>query len=127
MRVVILEGDGRALMSLGTLPLIAVERPANLVHIILDHKTYESTGVQPSINARVDLAQVGPSCRYKSALRVPDIAARCAKMTELGRGRCGAYRMGTPEAARMSASLSGAMAKLKCCCKASTTALAINP
>ena len=37
-RVFVLEGDGSALMSLGTLPLIASERPANLVHIILDNE-----------------------------------------------------------------------------------------
>ena len=36
-RVYILEGDGSALMSLGALPLIAAERPQNLIHIILDN------------------------------------------------------------------------------------------
>jgi thiamine pyrophosphate-dependent acetolactate synthase large subunit-like protein len=74
-RVFILEGDGSALMSLGTLPLIATECPANLVHIILDNETYESTGAQPSISAQVDLAQVGQSCGYKRAIRVDDGAA----------------------------------------------------
>jgi thiamine pyrophosphate-dependent acetolactate synthase large subunit-like protein len=34
-RIWVLEGDGSTLMSLGSLPLIAVESPANLVHIIL--------------------------------------------------------------------------------------------
>ena len=58
-RVWILEGDGSALMSLGTLPLIASEGPANLVHIILDNEAYESTGGQPSISSQVDLAEVG--------------------------------------------------------------------
>ena len=71
-RVVILEGDGSALMSLGTLPLIATECPANLMHIILDNEAYESTGAQPSISAQVDLAQVGQSCGYKRAIRVDD-------------------------------------------------------
>ena len=46
-RVSVLEGDGSALMSLGTLPLISVERPSNLVHVILDNEVYESTGAQP--------------------------------------------------------------------------------
>ncbi len=74
-RVFILEGDGSALMSLGTLPLIASESPANLVHIILDNEAYESTGSQPSISAQVDLAQVGQSCGYKHAVRVDDLKA----------------------------------------------------
>ena len=54
-RVFVLEGDGSALMSLGTLPLIASERPANLVHIILDNEAYESTGGQASISLKFDL------------------------------------------------------------------------
>ena len=37
-RIFVLEGDGSAMMSLGTLPLIAPEAPPNLVHIILDNQ-----------------------------------------------------------------------------------------
>ena len=72
-RVFVMEGDGSALMSLGTLPLIATERPDNLVHIILDNEAYESTGAQPSISSEVDLAEVGKSCGYQHVVRVDDI------------------------------------------------------
>ena len=72
-RVFVLEGDGSALMSLGTLPLIATENPGNLFHIILDNGAYESTGAQPSISSEVDLATVGRSCGYRHAARVDDI------------------------------------------------------
>ena len=71
-RVVVLEGDGSALMSLGTLPLIASERPANLVHVVLDNRAYESTGGQPSITAGVDLAEIGRSAGYRSIVRCAD-------------------------------------------------------
>ena len=74
-RVFILEGDGSALMSLGTLPLIAAEFPTNLVHIILDNEAYESTGAQPSISAQVDLAQVAQSCGYTHAIRIESLEA----------------------------------------------------
>ena len=72
-RVFVLEGDGSALMSLGTLPLIAVENPGNLFHIILDNETYESTGAQPSISSDVDIANVGRSCGYKHVARVDEM------------------------------------------------------
>ncbi|MEE8442930.1 MAG: thiamine pyrophosphate-dependent enzyme [Dehalococcoidia bacterium] len=72
-RVIVLEGDGSALMSLGTLPLIATEHPANLVHIILDNEAYESTGGQPSISSEVDLAEVGKSCGYQHVVRADEI------------------------------------------------------
>ncbi len=71
-RIFILEGDGSALMSLGTLPLIASEHPSNLVHIILDNESYESTGAQPSISSTVDLAKIGESCGYRKTIRVDD-------------------------------------------------------
>ena len=72
-RVYVLEGDGSALMSLGALPLIASERPKNLIHIILDNESYESTGAQPSISSKVDLAEIGKSCGYARVARVDDI------------------------------------------------------
>ena len=72
-RVFVLEGDGSALMSMGTLALIASQRPTNLLHIILDNEAYESTGGQPSISSEVDLAEVGKSCGYGHVARADDI------------------------------------------------------
>lgn len=72
-RIWVLEGDGSALMSLGALPLIATEGPIKLVHVILDNEAYESTGGQPSISAKVDLAEVGKSCGYPHVLRVDNM------------------------------------------------------
>ena len=69
-RVFVLEGDGSALMSLGTLPLIAAEGPDNLVHIVLDNEAYESTGAQPSISSQIDLGDVAASCGYAQVVWV---------------------------------------------------------
>jgi thiamine pyrophosphate-dependent acetolactate synthase large subunit-like protein len=60
----VIEGDGSALMSLGTLPLIATCRPRNLIHIVLDNEAYESTGGQPTISSTVDLAAVAKAAGY---------------------------------------------------------------
>ena len=72
-RVLVLDGDGSALMSLGTLPLIASQVPPNLLHLVLDNEAYESTGAQPSISSEVDLAEVGKSCGYRHVVRVDDM------------------------------------------------------
>ena len=69
-RVVALEGDGSALMSMGTLALIASEAPNNFLHIILDNESYESTGGQPTITDQIDLAKVAASCGYNHAERI---------------------------------------------------------
>ena len=80
----VLEGDGSALMSLGTLPLIANERPANLVHIILDNEAYESTGAQPSISSQVELAELGRSAGYRHVVRVDDVEGLESAISEYG-------------------------------------------
>lgn len=71
-QVFVLDGDGSALMSLGTLPLIAAEAPPNLVHVILDNEAYESTGAQPSISSKVSLAKIGEASGYRSSTQVED-------------------------------------------------------
>lgn len=72
-RVFVLEGDGSALMNLGTLPLIASSGVANLVHIVLDNEAYESTGGQKSISSEFDIAKSAVSFGYPSAHRVQDV------------------------------------------------------
>jgi phosphonopyruvate decarboxylase len=71
-RVWIIEGDGSALMSLGTLPLIATCRPHNLIHVVLDNEAYESTGGQPTISSTVDLAALAEAAGYTRTWRVSD-------------------------------------------------------
>jgi phosphonopyruvate decarboxylase len=60
----VIEGDGSALMSLGTLPLIATCGSQNLIHVVLDNEAYESTGAQPTISATVDLAAMAQAAGY---------------------------------------------------------------
>jgi sulfopyruvate decarboxylase subunit beta len=43
-RVIVLDGDGSALMNLGTFTTIARYRPANLIHIVFDNGSLLSTG-----------------------------------------------------------------------------------
>src|SRR5262249_2438437 len=80
-RVVVVGGDGSALMSLGTLPLIGAERPTNLIHVVLDNGAYESTGAQPSIATRVDLAAIGRSSGYRVGARCDDRAELAEKLS----------------------------------------------
>jgi phosphonopyruvate decarboxylase len=74
-RIWVVEGDGSALMSLGTLPLIATCRAANIVHVVLDNEAYESTGGQPTISSTVDLAALAQSAGYARVWRVGDAVA----------------------------------------------------
>src|SRR4029077_14406180 len=47
-RVIALEGDGSLLMQLGALATIATLQPKNLIIVVMDNRTYQITGSQPT-------------------------------------------------------------------------------
>jgi phosphonopyruvate decarboxylase len=64
--VVVLDGDGAALMKLGNLATIGSRAPANLVHVVLDNGVHDSTGGQATVSPSVDFAAVALACGYAS-------------------------------------------------------------
>ena len=69
-RVVVVEGDGSTLMSLGNLPLIGSLKPPNFYHIVLDNESYESTGGQPTITKEIDLSDIALAAHYEQVMKV---------------------------------------------------------
>ncbi|MDA1090763.1 MAG: phosphonopyruvate decarboxylase [Proteobacteria bacterium] len=67
--VVVLDGDGAALMKMGSLATIGAYAPKNLIHIVLDNGTYDSTGGQPTVSGSVDFAAVAADCGYRRGLK----------------------------------------------------------
>jgi phosphonopyruvate decarboxylase len=65
--LLVLDGDGAALMKLGNLASIGRYAPPNLLHIILDNGVHDSTGGQASNAALVDFCAVAQACAYASA------------------------------------------------------------
>lgn len=68
-RVIVLDGDGAALMRLSALATIGYERPPNLLHLLIDNEMHESTGGQATVSHSCDLAQVARACSYPSVHR----------------------------------------------------------
>lgn len=58
-RVIVINGDGSALMSLGSMVTAKKARLHNLVHYILDNGCHESTGGQPTNSNLVDFHYLG--------------------------------------------------------------------
>jgi thiamine pyrophosphate-dependent acetolactate synthase large subunit-like protein len=75
-RVLVLTGDGEALMGLGSLATIGVKQPANLVVVVLDNQHYGETGMQPSHTYMgIDLVAVAKACKFADGLHVSEISA----------------------------------------------------
>ncbi len=73
-RVVLFDSEGDILMSLGQLPTIAEQAPANFYHFILDNEVYATTGGQPVPNAKhVDYAAIARGAGYPRAVNYSEI------------------------------------------------------
>jgi phosphonopyruvate decarboxylase len=73
--VIVLDGDGALLMRLGILATLGVERPANLIHVLLDNEVHDSTGGQSTASHSADLAAVAAACGVPSVLRAATLEA----------------------------------------------------
>jgi len=71
--VVVLDGDGAALMKLGTFATVGAYAPKNLIHILLDNGVHDSTGGQATVSPLVSFADIAAACGYASALDTRDL------------------------------------------------------
>jgi sulfopyruvate decarboxylase subunit beta len=73
-RIICLQGDGSLLMNLGCLVTIAAAAPKNLVHIVVQNRTYEANGGHPIPNTRTDFAAMARAAGYAHAHEFSELA-----------------------------------------------------
>lgn len=64
-KVIILDGDGALIMQMGALATIGYESPPNLIHIVIDNESHESTGGQPTVSKSINIKEIALNCNYK--------------------------------------------------------------
>jgi len=64
-KIFVFDGDGNILMNLGSLITIGIIKPKNLVHVIFDNSSHESTGGQPTATNKIQLSKIAKSANYK--------------------------------------------------------------
>lgn len=69
-RVWCFDGDGAALMHLGSVAIIADKAPENFVHVIFNNGAHDSVGGQPTVGLKVNLAGIAKAAGYKDAVSV---------------------------------------------------------
>ncbi|HMB72702.1 MAG TPA: phosphonopyruvate decarboxylase [Gammaproteobacteria bacterium] len=72
LRVFVIDGDGAALMRLGAMACVGYERPANLVHVLLDNQVHESTGAQSTLAHSIDFCAIAQACGYPVVEEIAD-------------------------------------------------------
>lgn len=68
--VIVFDGDGNVLMSLGTLATIGAVKPKNFIHVVFDNEVYGTTGNQPTYSRVVGLEKMAKAAGYVNVERV---------------------------------------------------------
>lgn len=72
-RVIAIDGDGSMLMRLGSLATIGYYHPYNLLHILLDNGSHDSTGGQSTVSEQINFIQVAAACGYARSIYVHNL------------------------------------------------------
>lgn len=62
--LVCLDGDGAALMHMGSLAVIGVNAKRQFLHVVLNNGAHDSVGGQPTVGQEVDFCGIARSCGY---------------------------------------------------------------
>jgi phosphonopyruvate decarboxylase len=65
-----LDGDGAAIMHMGSLAVIGTKAPKNFKHVVVNNGAHDSVGGQPTAGHAIDLIAIADACRYRSTARV---------------------------------------------------------
>ena len=71
-RIWCVDGDGAVLMHMGAMAVIGVNKPRNLVHIVINNEAHETVGGIPTAAGGIDLVAAAKACGYPYAVCVDD-------------------------------------------------------
>lgn len=73
-RVWCFDGDGAAIMHLGSMAIVASKAPKNYIHVVFNNGAHDSVGGQPTVGLKIDLPAVAKAVGYKSTFSVDNKA-----------------------------------------------------
>jgi len=71
----IIDGDGAALMHMGSMAVLGAYAPKNIVHIVINNGAHETVGGMPTVAEKLDLIKIAEGCGYKNAVSVDSFEA----------------------------------------------------
>lgn len=74
LRVVVIDGDGAALMRLSAFATLGAYGGDNLVHLLLDNGEHASTGGQATVSAGLSFAAIASACGYAAVYASGDVS-----------------------------------------------------
>ncbi len=69
-RVWCFDGDGAAIMHMGSMAIVANKAPKNYVHVVFNNGAHDSVGGQPTVGLKIDLPAIAKAVGYKATYSV---------------------------------------------------------
>ena len=69
-RVWCFDGDGAAIMHMGSMAIVANKAPKNYVHVVFNNGAHDSVGGQPTVGLKIDLPAVAKAVGYKATISI---------------------------------------------------------
>ncbi len=64
------DGDGAAIMHMGSMAIVANKAPKNYVHVVFNNGAHDSVGGQPTVGLKIDLSAVAKAVGYKATISI---------------------------------------------------------
>ena len=64
------DGDGAAIMHMGSMAIVANKAPKNYVHVVFNNGAHDSVGGQPTVGLKIDLPAIAMAVGYKNTCSV---------------------------------------------------------
>ena len=64
------DGDGAAIMHMGSMAIVASKAPKNYVHVVFNNGAHDSVGGQPTVGLKIDLPAVAKAVGYPQTYSV---------------------------------------------------------
>ncbi|MEF9940873.1 MAG: phosphonopyruvate decarboxylase [Lachnospiraceae bacterium] len=89
-RVWCLDGDGAALMHMGSMALVAHTNCKNMVHVVFNNGAHETVGGMPVVYGRADFSAIAKACGYQYVEQAEDIESLQAALLRIqaSKGTC---------------------------------------
>jgi len=82
-RVWCFDGDGAAIMHMGSMAIVANKAPKNYVHVVFNNGAHDSVGGQPTVGLKINLPAVAIAVGYKATFSVNNKADLEATLCDL--------------------------------------------
>ena len=69
-RIWCIDGDGALLMHMGSMAVIGSNKPANLIHLVINNMSHETVGGMPTVASDIDIVAIALACGYPNAVSV---------------------------------------------------------